>query len=410
MSRYLENITKFSFYALATIPLLKENLNSILIILCTILVVVNIFNHKVSNKPSLNDLFLTLVFWMFFVHELFSGDLYFTIVLRYLPFLIFPLIFLLKPSYINKKVSDISIGVFQYSVLLQSFIFLILFLSSNSINKLFYISPENIPYFREFVFENYIFQIHPTYFSSFLLISFTISLHNLLVNKSKIFIENALNIVVTAFFIFLFSSKMIILLMTLVFLGLVVFWIKGRGKRVYLLLIPGTLLLLSFIYPFRNLIFERFDEIRTEIDKPVKGTYYNSTNTRIAIWKCSKDLLNQVPLFGYGDSLQNELNKCYSRHYNSDFYKLNTYNTHNYYMNLILYGGWIFLLLFISYLFILYKKIKFSSLGLLLLFLMLIINLTENFFSRHYGIVLFSYFTSLIIYVRDTEPEKNLKQ
>ncbi len=150
-----------------------------------------------------------------------------------------------------------------------------------------------------------------------------------------------------------------------------------------------------------NIIKDRFDEIRTEINKPIVGSYYNSTNTRVAIIKCSTILLKQVPFFGFGDELQKELNDCYGRMNDSQFYKISTFNTHNYYFNLILYGGWLFLIVFLIYIVFVYKNIKYSTLGLFLLMQFLLINLTENYFSRHYGVVLFTYFTSLFIFIKE---------
>ena len=402
-NKTLERITKWSFLGLALIPLLKENLNSILIIICALLTLVYTIQSKEKKKITPHLWILTLPFWMFLMRELFTQDNNFERVLLYLPFLIFPFIFAFKPVYIENTIKIKSLLVFQISVVLQCIIYGIIFLANNPINKLFYVQ-NNIPFFREYVSENYVFEIHPTYFSSFLLASFTISFFTLIKNKKKIFA--IINMVVMVFFILLFSSRMIILLLLLTIVFALIYLIFQKGlKHATVILISLVVLLSILMYPTKNVIGERFNEIKTEINKPIVGDYYNSTNTRMAILKCSFIVLKEAPFFGYGNLLQEKLNNCYKENNNSSFYLKHTFNTHNYYINLAAYGGWIFLLLFIAYLFYVYKKIKYSALGLFLFAQFLLINVTENYFSRHYGIVLFVYVTSMFIFIKERKTE-----
>jgi hypothetical protein len=402
-SNWLEKVTKLSFLGLALLPFLKENVNSILIILCALLTLVYNIQTKEKRKLKFEIWILTLPFWMFFLHELLSQDNNFDRVLIHLPFLIFPLIFAFKPSYINNNLKIKSLFVFQVSVLLQCFIYVIFFLVNNPISKFFYVQ-NNIPFFREYVSENYLFEIHPTYFSSFLLVSFTISVFSLIKHKRTIFAF--VNVAIMIFFIFLFSSRMIILtlLFSIIFAGIYLILQKGL-KQSILILLTGVILLTVLIYPAKDVIGKRFKEIKTEINKPIVGDYYNSTNTRMAILKCSFIVLKEAPFLGYGDKLQEKLNNCYKENNDSNFYLKHTFNTHNYYINLVTYGGWIFLLLFIFYIFYLYKKINNSALGLFLIIQFLIINLTENYFSRHYGIVLFTYLISMLIFIEKRKTE-----
>lgn len=396
-NNWLNKATKLSFLGLALLPLLKENVSSMVIILCAILTLVYNIKSKEKRKVKFKLWLLTLPFWMFLLHEIISLDFNFDRVLLHLPFLIFPLIFAYKPSFIDDSFKTKSLNVFQISVVLQSVIYVVFFLTQNPISKFFYVR-NNIPFFREFVSENYFFQIHPTYFSSFLLISFTISVFSLLKNKKRFL--DFINIIVCVFFIFLFSSKMIALALIISIVFTIIYFIFQKSfKQSMLILLISSILLSVVIYPARNVIGKRIMEVKTEINKPIVGDYYNSTNTRMAILKCSMILLKDVPFFGYGNNLQNKLNDCYKENNDSNFYLKHTFNTHNYYINLITYGGWIFLFLFLGFLFYLYKKIKNSVLGLFLLFQFLIINLTENYFSRHYGIVLFTYLISMFVFM-----------
>ena len=204
----LESATKLSFLSLATLPLLKENYNSLLIIICALFVVINLFRTGEPVKvPDKKTAILSVLFWSFFLYELLAQSFNFDRVLRNLPFLIIPLIFFYKPRYITAKIRSLSLRVFQLSVVAQCLIYLLVFLKHNPLNKLFYASLESIPFFREYVFSHYIFQIHPTYFSAFLLVSFTISMFNILDKRRAFYWMQGVNLVFTLLFIFLFSSK-----------------------------------------------------------------------------------------------------------------------------------------------------------------------------------------------------------
>jgi len=403
MNNIQTRITKISFISLALIPLLKANYNSIIIIICALLTIFDIIKSKRFIKFRKEYFILTTLFWMFLFHEIISLDFNFDRILRQLPFIVFPLLFFYKPPYIDDKIKRTSISVFQISTILQCIIYLIIFLYSNSISKMFFVSNENIPFFREYVLNNSFFEIHPTYFSAFLLVSITISLFQVL-KRSKKITTHIINILGSIFFMFLFSSRVVIVLMFLTFVFFV-FSIAIKKKPIqalFTVLISVVLIGLLFL-PSKNVIKERFDEIRTEIDKPIVGNYYNSTNTRVAIIKCTLILIKDVPFFGFGDELQKELNDCYGRTNDSEFYKISTFNTHNYYFNLILYGGWLFLLLFLIYIYYIYNNLKYSDVAVFILIQLLIINLTENFLSRHYGIVLFTYLTSMFFFFKEKE-------
>lgn len=400
MDKIRINITKILYLLLAAFPLMKENINSIFIICCVLFVIYDVIKSKRNISFTKELIVITLLFWMYLIHEVISSDFNTTRILLHLPFLIFPLLFWCKPNYIDERIKKQSILVFQGSVILQSVIYLIVFLKGNTLFQIFDINTYNIPLFRSYVSENSLVEIHPTYFSTFLLVSFTFSLFFKYKEASIIKVRlHILNVLFTSFFIFIFISKIIIL----VFVGTIITYlfslIKEKNKKklirsICLVLIFGTIYFLSF----KGLIKERFDEIRTEFNRPLVGKYYNSINVRVAIIKCSYKLLTKAPFFGYGNKLQSELNNCFKGNYNSDFYEITTYNTHNYYVNLVLYGGWLFLILFLFYLANIVIRIKHSRIAIVFLVQILVINFTENFFSRHYGIILFTYFISLFLF------------
>ena len=405
----LNKITKGCFILLATIPLLKENFNSIIIILCVLFTLISFFTKKEKVMPKKSTFLLMTPFFMFLIYEIFSGSMNDKTISKCLPFLIFPIIYDIGSSNlaIDKDLRRKTLFAFQISTLLQSIIYVVFFLIHNPINK-FFASDNNIPFFREYVAGHYWFNIHPTYFSSFLLTSFTISLIALFYNKEKK-LFNVINSFLMVFFILLFASRMIFILMLLTFLGVLgLIVLKANRKQKTIIVSSSVAIGLLLIYPCQKMLGKRLKEITTEINKPVSGEYYNSTNTRVVIFQCTYSLLKKVPFFGYGDSLQKELDTCYKDNYpNSVFYKKQQFNTHNYYLHLIGYGGWLFFVVFMIFLFYIFKRLKCSILGLILLLQILIINLTENYFSRHYGIVLFCLITSLLIFT-EVEKKKNI--
>jgi hypothetical protein len=395
---FLEKFTKISFLALATLPFLKANYNSKVIILWAVVVLVSFFKINRKHKFNINDMVYTMPFFMFFFYEIFSGSFNLSRIILVLPFLIFPTIFLLKPKFINEYIFNLSFLIFQISVLLQSFIYLFVFLKENSIFKLLDISSHNIPFFREYVTNNYLIELHPTYFSSFLLFSITISLFKFI--KKRFF--HFFNIISSLFFIVLFSSRIIILLLLLTFVCYIIFIAYKNRKKESLII--GVIVLTVFLFIANTkVVKDRFYEIKEQMNNPIVGSYYNSSNTRLAIYKCDYLLIKEVPFFGFGNNLQIKLNQCYADNNNSEFYQISVFNTHNYYFNLILYGGWFFLFLFLIYLFFIFERIKKNPLHLFVFIQFLLINLTENYLSRHYGIVLFCYFVVIFVTINKDE-------
>lgn len=393
-----EKITKLSFFSMALLPLLKPNYNSITIILYSLFTVYWVLKTKKRKYVDLKYFFLIIPFFMFLIFELTSKNFNSATVLLSLPFLIFPLIFLFRPKFIEKEQFNKSFLIFQFSTILQSLIYLIVFLKENSFATIFKISNENIPFFREYVNNNYLVEMHPTYFSSFLLLSITISLFNFF--KFKFF--HTINIFLSLIFLFLFSSRIVILIFLLTIVAFIIYTlIKGSKKRAIIISLLGSLLLFSFFST--RVVKERFYELITEINKPIVGDYYNSTNTRVAIYKCDFKLLKEVPFLGFGNNLQTKLDECYKNNNDSNFYKINVFNTHNYYFYLLLYGGWIFFILFVIYIILSYNFLKHTTLFVFVFSQFLIINLTENYLSRHYGVILFSYFSALFIFYRKNE-------
>ncbi len=401
IKKYINTLIPFFFYLIGMFPLMKENFNSLTIIICFVLCLINFVLDKREIINPKKIIILSIYFLFYFIFFIFNHiDL--KHFLLNLPFIVFPILFYIKPKDLNGNSFIIKmLVVFQISVFLKCIEYLYIFLKKHNLTQLFDINNYNIPLFRDYVQTNSLLEIHPTYFSSFLLFSFIISLYNLLTLKKKSTQHILFNLIISlnsVFFIFLFSSK-IILLALLLSLIVLLYTLKTHYKKYNIQIYAFILITLGIcLFKSKDLLYKRFNEIKTEINKPIEGDYHNSINIRVAIIKCSIKLIKQVPFWGYGKYLKEELNICYSKNFKSDFYKKNNYNTHNFYLNTYLYGGVIFSLVFLIYMIVIYNYIKHSKLALMIFFSILIINLTENYFSRHFGIISFNYFISLFLF------------
>ena len=148
MNKIITKITIVLYLSLACFPLMKANINSIFIIFCILFSIYEFVKNKRKVVLKSNILIHTSVFWMFLLHEVITLDFNSKTILLHLPFLIFPLLFVFKPNYINDKVKEYSLLVFQGSVVIQSLIYLYLELMFLRIHQLKYI--QHI--FRHFCF------------------------------------------------------------------------------------------------------------------------------------------------------------------------------------------------------------------------------------------------------------------
>lgn len=402
MKPYLVDRNIWPFLLMALYPLMPENIGSMILILAVLIIGLDVVLEKRKLNWSWKQALYTLPFWLFLVYEIVVGPFDVTISLRFLPFLVIPLLFFCRKPIYPQRLKRYFILSFQVSVLILGIYYCTLFLWSNSFSQFTDVNSYNIPFFRDFVGRQAQIQIHPTYYSSFLLVSFTQSLVVLITVKHRSVPKLTLNLgntIFTSLLLLLFSSRIVELawLLTLFACGLKVI-ISNKKKAIWVVM---TILILlgSLSVIFKGALISRFKEIQTEYNKPVKGDYHNSTNIRVAIMQCSFLLIQDLPINGYGNDVQKKLNNCFEDQYDSDFYKVRDYNSHNFYVYLMLFGGWGFFFLFSFYLGIVFIGIKHSFVAILVFVQLLIINLTENYFFRHYGIVTFNYFMMVYLFL-----------
>lgn len=245
--------------------------------------------------------------------------------------------------------------------------------------------------------------IHPTYFSFFVGFSFYLIFNNLLKNKFLWvkFLLNLIHLFVLGILLILLASK-IFFISTLVIIPIIV--IKSRLQIIYRIgIICFFFTLLTFSVIFMPVLNERMSELNfSKIEIPTNDEI-NSTNLRFGIYHCSIELLKNNPFLGVGTAnLQQELNKCYD---SLNISALNTrvYNTHNEYINIWLGIGLIGLLVFLSILFISFKKSLTNDEHLIFLLLFCILCFTENLLSRQHGVFMFVIFNYYFVFSKSKQ-------
>ena len=137
----------------------------------------------------------------------------------------------------------------------------------------------------------------------------------------------------------------------------------------------------------------RFMEIVNSYNKPPVGMSYDSTNIRVAIINCSKQIVEVNFIKGVGfNNIKQTFLECYKTTYDSEFYKNNIYLTHNYFMYILISSGIFGLFVFLFYIYNIIKlTIKINSFLLyIVLFNVLCVSLLEDFFYRQFGLFYFS--------------------
>lgn len=391
--QWLEKLIKYLFLAVFCFPILKDNHTSIIIISLCFATLLYFVSNKMKPVFDFRFVYLTIPIFIFILYPLFFQNSYFVlnIVQRHVLFAIIPVLFGFLPiNIVSQAVINKGVTVFKNACLVLACYYLYIFLGAHSIYDLFSFGVSYQPVFRTAVYDVPLNSIHPTYASIFFV--FAIAVAVLDFNKGRAY--NTFLILVFCLFIILLSSKIAYLLLVLTILFLIYKLLKISNKKKSVILFFVTVGFSSLIY-FTPSAKIRFTEIINEYNRPLVGLYTSSTSVRLAILKCSNKLASENFLQGLGfDNIQNELNACFKQNYDSDFYLETTYNTHNYYMYILIGSGIIGLLLF---LFTIGYIIKLAIESNNVLFFVLLLNVlivccVENFLYRVQGLLFFYWF------------------
>ena len=150
----------------------------------------------------------------------------------------------------------------------------------------------------------------------------------------------------------------------------------------------------------------RFKEIAEGFNPSITSdhiAHYNSSNVRLATWRCALETIENNPWSGTGvGDIQPSLDLCYKNNYDAPVFTWDQYNTHNQYLHFWATAGIIGLALFVLQLFALSRRLlKLQSKDGFAVFLIAILfMLTENILVRSDGIHFFATFTALYVYTK----------
>ena len=171
-------------------------------------------------------------------------------------------------------------------------------------------------------------------------------------------------------------------------------------SRIGALAIVAILSLAIFMTPVMQ---ERFAEIALVDLSYSEGQMLSSTELRIGVWSCSLNSILENPWLGVGiGNTREALEQCFEQFNQVEFFE-GKYNTHNQFMHFWLSSGMFGLLAFVVFIaYMLHWSIK-SKRHILFYFLVyfIIISLTENYFSRQLGMVLWAIFISTALLNRN---------
>ncbi len=385
---------------------LKENINSIAIILTSLLIFLCIvrkgdfrsFTHKGILKQGLP---LVLYFVLAVAGWLINQDSNGNYAMRLLPFLIAPL-FLYYFYYFRE-----SRAVIARYFIAATLVFLV-FLDFQAIQDMIvahsvYVVQEGRTYYR-FMYTRFTgAYFNHIYLSTYILMAI------FLVLQFKTFRKKYIRAGILCFFavhLLLLSSRAVIIA---VLLGgfLVLAYVSFRNPRnvkYLILLITGLAAATLIVYSFRDsLLLNRYSqafELYKHQDRILQRNY--SINNRIKVYIIGAALLSEPRLYGInGTGLSYDIiREKYNSAFREEFpFETSTFNTHNQYINNFIDWGLLglFIMAYMLYLPVTsaFKRKQYWLLTFWLSFLFILA--MESFLIRHRGIVFFILFYTLLV-------------
>lgn len=141
---------------------------------------------------------------------------------------------------------------------------------------------------------------------------------------------------------------------------------------------------------------ERFAEISSIDLDYQEGQMLTSTELRLGVWKCSIESIMDHPWTGVGiGNTRETLEHCFQKYQQVEFFE-GEYNSHNEWIHYWLASGFfgvLIIALFFGYLIRSAEKSK-SDLLLYFLIFFILISVTENYFSRQIGVMIWAFFVA----------------
>lgn len=344
--------------------------------------------------------FLILTFGVFYSINMAQGQ---KDIVRHLPFLIYPLIFLtIRPF--EKKERLLIVRIFIHSLS----IFFLICLITAAIRQIGFWQRGGI--FNWYYFYRYdfleIFKQHPTYLSIFTLLSLSF----LLFSKSQLLLTKRFlyfSIILQTVAIIFYGSRIGYIIFFLILLTHFFKNLKSRkdANRVrYVLIFCFGLVVLFFISFNIPIVKERLlYTLGYNYDYKFNNNEFIKDSSpeekgRLLLWQDAIDLIKEKPILGYGTgSTRDVLLQKYKKEGHTLFLE-NRFNAHNSYLELLLSGG-IFLLLSYLLLIIILFLNSFRKGNLVLLSftaIILLTSITETLFIAQ-GIMFLGFFYCFLL-------------
>lgn len=194
-------------------------------------------------------------------------------------------------------------------------------------------------------------------------------------------------------------------IVALAIIGLIEFFKLAKNKLNFAIV---AIVLVTLLFFTGSLQKKRFLEPFTTQSIFPQGMQYNSFNIRMAIYKCSLELIGKNFWWGVGvENTLTKLNECYKQ-FDTPAFTETDYNTHNQYFDFLLTYGIFGFLLIVSAYFVVFQKIfaRHNSKEKYILLAFLVQFLFENFLSRSTGVVTFSLFVSVFVFCNTHESNE----
>ena len=266
--------------------------------------------------------------------------------------------------------------------------------------------------------------MHPTYFGFYLNLALIFLIDDAYSGKEFSKLSSKIEFFLTELFlfsgIFLLSARMALLVtIATIFLLVIIKSIQQKDKRNLSLALMVSFLVAAGIQYELNGLYNRFtqienavqseNQITTEIaENTTKPEEYNSTTSRLALWKYAMELITSSPatfVFGVGTGdIKEELREVYKKHKFQKGIDEN-YNPHNQFLHTGVVIGIVGIaLLFLILILPFIKSVSKSYWPLVMFLLIILLNgLTESILEVQREIIFFCLFYCLLI------SELNLK-
>jgi O-antigen ligase len=350
---------------------------------------------KIINKPKLNfnpSLALLILFYVLLIIGLLWTDNLkaggFDLEVK-MSMLIFPLLFTFL-TYSKRYIKYI-----LYSFLLGIFISALFLIFKATQN---YIITESID---SFFYINLSPQLHPSYFSFYVLTALILILLDLKYKILNLFFNDIIYILfiifLSIFNLLLLSKIGVVCSLILLFIFLIEWMISKKKYILSILILSIVTSSLYFTYQNSSYVKSRTNDLVNSLSQNKKNNPNSSTGIRLKVWKEGIKLIKEKPFFGYGTGdVKDELMARYKLNNIERAYQLNL-NAHNQFIQITIALGLLGLLLFLSVFWYGIKQSLIQKNYYLLgyLILSIIFMLPESMLENQAGTIAFSFFFSL---------------